>query len=97
VGSEIGIGASDGRGRSYILGVGGNGEGKFTAETQRSAEFNATDGVVVGWETWKNAPKNGGGPEGTPPERLRYRAAMKGQRVADGIPESSGQCIFSRR
>ena len=26
----------------------------------------------MGWETRKNAPKNGGGPEGTPPERLRY-------------------------
>src|ERR1035437_10864454 len=26
----------------------------------------------MGWETRKNAPKNGGCPEGTPPERLRY-------------------------
>ena len=33
----------------------------------------------------KNAPRNGGGPEGTPPERLRYGAATKNQRVRMGF------------
>ena len=35
----------------------------------------------------KNAPRNGGGPEGTPPKRLRYGAATKSQLVTDGFPE----------
>jgi len=56
-------------------------------DAEKSAEFNAADGVRggMGWETRKNAPKNVGGPEGTPPERLRYGAATKNQRVRMGF------------
>src|SRR5674476_971966 len=44
---------------------------------------------VTEWEgkARKNAPKNGGGPEGTPPERLRYGAATKNQRVTGRFQE----------
>src|SRR5450759_2976979 len=44
-----------------------------------TAEFNATEELRGGrgWATRKNAPKNGGRPEGTRPERLRYGAAKE--------------------
>src|SRR5450759_4817630 len=58
-------------------------------DAEIGAEFNATEDLRggMGWETWKNAPKNGGRPEGTRPERLRYGAATKDQRVAERFPE----------
>jgi len=54
-----------------------------------NAESNATEDLRggMGWETRENAPKNGGRPEGTRPERLRYGAATKNQRGADGFPQ----------
>src|SRR5450759_1495761 len=62
-----------------------------------NAESNATEDLRggMGWETRENAPKNGGRPEGTRPERLRYGAATKNQRVAERFPERKANATRS--
>src|SRR5450759_3896198 len=54
-----------------------------------TAEFNATEELRGGrgWATRKNAPKNGGRPEGTRPERLRYGAATEQTVLLCGFEE----------
>jgi hypothetical protein len=58
----------------------------FNAETLRTRRAHATGGPVVEWDG-KPEERMPPGMGAWQPERPRYRAATKNQRVADGFPE----------
>src|ERR1035437_1588337 len=73
--------------------------GRGSSPRRRREAQSSTPRTASWWDgkPGRMPPRMGAAQRAPQPERLRYRAAMKGQRVADGFPESSGQCIFSRR